>query len=288
LISISTHCFFHFKILKIVCAVFLETMRIAISYCVPNKNMKDIRQIKVFLASPSDVSEEGYIVRETLESVSRTLGEDKGFKFVVINWKTDGFPEYGSDAQSILNEQIADMTQYDLFIGIMWNRFGTPTPRAGSGTEEEFLRAADSYKNNGSPHIMFYFNQAPYSFDSPEDAEQKKKVLELKKQIEKEGLPFTYNGKDDFQSFFRNHIESWLIKQSPQKLETPHIETKISVRDKILSTPGISELSDSGMWILLKTGFYLADEVNELGNSKILIKIPVNTAEQDALLRTLL
>ena len=42
----------------------------------------------------------------------------------------------GSDPQQIINSQVSD--EYDIFIGILWTRFGTPTERAGSGTEEEF------------------------------------------------------------------------------------------------------------------------------------------------------
>lgn len=250
--------------------------------------MKDFKLIKVFLASPGDVLEESNIVRETLDSINRTLGDEKEIQFKVINSKTDGFPAYGGDAQTILNNQIADMTEYDLFIGIMWNRFGTPTPRAGSGTEEEFIRAVESFENNGTPQIMFYFNQAPHSFNSPEEAEQKMKVLKFKQDLEQKGLPYSYNSIDEFKRDFRNHIESWLVKHSPKKLKPPHIESESSDVVETDIQKGLTQtLSDSGMWVLLKTGFFLADEVTELSENKILLKIPVSSADQDALFRSL-
>ncbi|MYD31374.1 MAG: DUF4062 domain-containing protein, partial [Nitrospira sp. SB0661_bin_20] len=62
----------------------------------------------------------------------------------VVRWETRTTPGFGKDPQDVINKQISDA--YDIFIGIMWTRFGTPTPRAGSGTEEEFLRAYDRYK----------------------------------------------------------------------------------------------------------------------------------------------
>lgn len=111
--------------------------------------MKTFKSVNVFLASPGDVSQESQAVREILESVNQSFGIEKGVQFRVVNWKTHGFPAYGGDAQSLLNDQIADMTDYELFIGIMWNRFGTPTPRAGSGTEEEFLRAVETLEKQG-------------------------------------------------------------------------------------------------------------------------------------------
>ena len=250
--------------------------------------MKDFKLIKVFLASPGDVLEEGKIVRETLDSINRTLGDEKEIQFRIINWKTDSFPSYGDDAQTIINEQIADMSNYDLFIGIMWNRFGTPTPRADSGTEEEFIRAVESLKNSGRPEIMFYFNQAPHSFNSLEETEQKMKVLKFKKELEKNGLPYSYNGIDEFKKDFRNHVESWLVKHSPQKLAPPHIESEVvQLVETKTQNNLIQTLSDSGMWVLLKTGFFLADEVSELSEGKISIKIPVSSADQDAHFRSL-
>jgi hypothetical protein len=120
--------------------------------------MRTIEQIRVFLASPGDVSDEREAARVVFETLNRTLGDDKQVQFKVVGWDTDSIPAYGSDAQDLVNKQIGAMEDYDLFIGIMWNRFGGPTPRAGSGTEEEFNRAVDSLEQSGAPWIMFYFN----------------------------------------------------------------------------------------------------------------------------------
>lgn len=248
--------------------------------------MKNVELVKVFLASPGDVTREADLVKETFDSINRTLGEEKGIQFKVINWKTDSFPAYGNDGQALLNEQIAEMTQFDLFIGIMWNRFGSPTPRADSGTEEEFLRAVESFEKNGNPQIMFYFNQAPFTFISAQDAEQKMKVLEFKGKVQNQGLTHDYNGADNFQQPFRNHIESWLVRQSPKKLEPPHIESEPALTNEPQEI-AIQTLNDPGMWVLLKDGFFTADEVSELGENKVLLKIPVTTADQDAVFRSM-
>ena len=250
--------------------------------------MKNVRLINVFLASPGDVVQENQSVREILESINRTLGEEKGVQLKVVNWKTDSFPSYGGDAQALLNDQIADMGRYDLFIGIMWNRFGTATPRAGSGTEEELLRAVESFEKIGSPQIMFYFNQAPHSFKSAEEAEQKMKVLAFKKNLELKSLPYEYNDLDDFKHSFRNHIETWLVKQNPPKLEPPHPESEIGAVKKPKVQVSVNEsISDSGMWILLKNGFFLASEVSETGQNKVQLKMPADSAEHDATFRSL-
>ena len=80
------------------------------------------------------------------ESNKILLDSDSDIRFELVMWETDTFPSIGKDAQSIINEQIGD--DYDIFVGLMWTRFGTPTPRAGSGTEEEFNLALEKLKTN--------------------------------------------------------------------------------------------------------------------------------------------
>ena len=69
----------------------------------------------------------------------------------------------------------------------MWNRLGTPTPRAESGTVEEFERAVAALTQHGQPNIWFYFRQAPAKLDTDEQLEQRKKVLAFKKQVQANG-----------------------------------------------------------------------------------------------------
>jgi hypothetical protein len=47
---------------------------------------------------------------------------------------------------------------YDVYIGVLKHRFGTPTGRYGSGTEKEYRDALKRWKADGSPWILFYFS----------------------------------------------------------------------------------------------------------------------------------
>ena len=58
------------------------------------------------------------------------------FRIESKKWEKDVFPAFGEDSQDVINKQIG--TDYNIFVGIMWKKFGTPTSRAESGTEEEF------------------------------------------------------------------------------------------------------------------------------------------------------
>src|SRR5882724_249218 len=100
-----------------------------------------MQPLYVFLASPGDVPQERKHVNTVVEELNRSTFHARGFNLIVKEWKADTFPGHGTDAQQIVNEQIAEMKNYQLFVGIMWNRLGTLTPRSESGTVEEYERA---------------------------------------------------------------------------------------------------------------------------------------------------
>ena len=111
----------------------------------------------------------------------------------------------GEDAQAVINEQIGD--DYDIFIGIMWARFGTPTGRAGSGTAEEFDRAYRKYLEKPRDiRIMFYFKDAPIA---PSDLEPEQLILmkTFQKELGEKGTYYwTYTGRDEFAQLVRIHL----------------------------------------------------------------------------------
>ena len=92
--------------------------------------------LSVFVASPNDVQEERARLEEIVKELNDTWSRQLGLRLELLRWETHAFPNIGEDAQAVINEQVP--TDYDVFIGIMWHRSGTPTGRAGSGTIEEF------------------------------------------------------------------------------------------------------------------------------------------------------
>ncbi len=166
--------------------------------------------LRVFVASPSDVREERDRLEDIVEDLNLGIARDRGLVLELVRWETHTWPALGEDAQEVVNRQIGP---YDVFIGIMWKRFGTPTKRAESGTKEEFDLAYELWKKYGRPHIMFYFNKAPYSLASLEEIEQCRKVLAFKKELAKRGLYWEYKSLDEFEKYVRRHltqlIRSW-------------------------------------------------------------------------------
>ena len=84
--------------------------------------------LKVFVASPGDVVEERRILEDVINEFNMTWGDTHELGLELVKWETHTRPGFGDDAQDVINKQIAD--EYDIFLGIMWGRFGSPTNRA--------------------------------------------------------------------------------------------------------------------------------------------------------------
>lgn len=143
------------------------------------------RFLRVLVASPSDTTEERAKLNQVIPELNKLHGAMEGFNLEGLLWETDSYPGMGVDAQDVLNHQLAD---YDIFVGIMNTRFGTPTHRCDSGTEEEFNRALDRYLSHPSDiRILFYFRDAVVRlFDL--DMEQAWRVREFRARIQRQGL----------------------------------------------------------------------------------------------------
>jgi hypothetical protein len=161
--------------------------------------------LRVFVGSPSDVKNE----RGRLEEVISELNEtgQLGIRFDLVRWETKAYPGIGEDSQAVINEQILD--DYDVFIGIMWHRLGTPTGRAESGTVEEYQHALQRYKeDHSSVNIMLYFKDEPIP-PSDIDTDQLAGVNAFKQRVATEGaLYWPFTSVDDFEKTVRMHLIS--------------------------------------------------------------------------------
>ncbi len=171
----------------------------------------DVEIYKCFVASPSDTQSERDLVEDVLKDINQTLGEQLSFRIESKKWEKDTIPSFGEDGQAVINEQL--LSDYQLFIGIMWNRFGSPTKRAESGTEEEFLHAYKKYIEQEDIEIMLYFNEENVN-PNELDLEQVQKVRDFKKKVSELGsLYSTYTGSTDFREKLRKHLYSLFVKK---------------------------------------------------------------------------
>lgn len=168
--------------------------------------------IRLFLSSPGDVENERNMVHEVAAQLNRMMGEQMRFRLEVIDWETHVTPNMGRP-QEVINQQIRD---YDIFVGIMWKRFGTPTGKADSGTEEEFNIACKNWEKYGRPRIMLYFNQTPYMPKNTKEISQFARVVKFREKLQDgNALVWEYQNPVEFQEFLIEHLGKVLYEFSP-------------------------------------------------------------------------
>jgi len=146
------------------------------------------------------------------------LGDSLGIVLEVVDWKTHVVPDMGRP-QEVINQQVGD---YDIFVGILWKRFGTPTGKGESGTEEEFNIAYANWQKFKRPRILFYFSRVPSLPNDYDEAMQLAKVMGFKKTLQEKGLIRDYQNAEEFSDLLREHLvkvlQEWF---KPKKGSTP-------------------------------------------------------------------
>lgn len=247
--------------------------------------------LRVFVASPSDVIEERQLLEEIIQELNITWSKNMGVRLELVKWETHTFPGIGADAQAVINTEIDD--DYDIFIGIMWTRFGSPTCRAESGTEEEFNKAYSRYKANpDSVKIMFYFKDvliAPSAIDPAQLAA----INKFKEQLGEQGAFYwTYKERDGFESLLRLHlsrqVQSWIRTEvhdaqttiqgnTPTTMPTSNVDSHLAVSEE--EDEGFMDLFERAMEHYTRGMDILKQMGNE--NNSLREKIERSTAEMD-------
>jgi TIR domain-containing protein/uncharacterized protein DUF4062 len=160
-----------------------------------------LRRIRIHVSSPSDVKDARNVLANVVEELARDLGRNKGLFLELVRWEESAVPALGRP-QELINRQIPAA---DIFIGILWSRFGTPTGDAKSGTEEELLNALESWRLLGRPHVRIYFCDRPIN-PSSFDLEQVSRVQKFRKSISEQGLYAIYNDVREFEQLVRQHL----------------------------------------------------------------------------------
>lgn len=159
------------------------------------------RPIYVFLSSPGDVTAEKDLLDDAIRDVASVFRQ---YGIAVLAWRheRDVVPDVGCDPQAVVNAVMPG--DYDIYVGLMCGRFGTPTGRAGSGTVEEFQDAYSRFSRTGKPRILFYFCANPPGPSSEEQKSQLEKVSAFRRQYP--GIFCSFQSKSDLIVQFQRHL----------------------------------------------------------------------------------
>jgi hypothetical protein len=195
---------------------------------------------KCFIASPSDTQEERDLADNVFNKLNKSLGEHLEFRIESIKWENNARPSFGSNGQDVINRQL--LNDYHIFIGIMWNKFGTPTTRAGSGSEEEFDQAYKKLNGNDDLEILLYFNDeaAP---SSTLDLAQVKKIREFKEKVWDLGaLTCEYQGAEDFSNKLEKHLYDYFVSKLGSQSKNPEIIEQSQELQEIILKKSVAQI----------------------------------------------
>jgi len=200
-----------------------------------------LAEYHVFLASPGDVNDERKAVREFFEEYNRTTARIWGVRFEVVDWENYSTIGIGRPQKLITKQTLEKFRDsLALLIGIMAQRFGSPTGEYESGTEEEFYWALNTYRKTGFPEIKFFFKKLKYikelkdssSSEKIQEAfDQRKKVLNFMGAV-RNGDPQVFYAEyihlKDFREKLRHDLSLWLADS-----EQPWSKPKIRIAEEI-------------------------------------------------------
>ena len=154
-----------------------------------------IRKVKVFISSPNDLSAEREICKRVIDELNKVLPKENNAWIDAYFWEEQpqavgmGLPQGRLDSPS----------KYDLYIGMLGKRFGSPTgeidPETGekikSGTEQEFKEAYREWKASNGKRPEIKFLRKKVKAPSPE----KKEEYEQYQRVERFFQEFKEDGK---------------------------------------------------------------------------------------------
>jgi hypothetical protein len=163
--------------------------------------------LRIFLASPGGVEDERGVVRDVSLELSASLRQ-YGWQFEVLGWERRG-PK-GGRAQAEINE---DVRRCDVFLGILGNRWGTPTGEFSSGFAEEWSIARQRFAESGQPDLWIYFKQLEVGAADSEDV---RKIRSWRSEIEAQDQVFHKSFDDtlDFALLIRRRLLAEVLHRS--------------------------------------------------------------------------
>jgi len=179
---------------------------------------RTVRTYHVFLASPGDVEGERNAVRGFFDRYNRGYAAPKGLRFEVIDWENYSDARVGRPQELITAQTLERYrSSLALVIGIMAQRFGSPSGTHESGTEEEFEWAISSWRASGFPEVKWFFRRIEQLSFDPDALEQGidqwKKVQAFRRRIDESSPRLytrSYSDLPDFKELLDKDLSLWL------------------------------------------------------------------------------
>lgn len=186
-------------------------------------------EYNLLISCPGDVSSVVNLINAVVRKFNDTYSDVYAIRLNAKHWSNSSYNQSGGKAQALLNQQF--IHDCDAAIAVFWTRFGTPTDKYGSGTEEEIEDMLDNGKQ-----VFLYFCEKPIdpSLLLSEDAQlQYRKVKAYREKYEADkGISSTYTNDSQFKKLLFAHL-------SMHFLSLKRVGTLSNNRQPLLQIKGI-------------------------------------------------
>ena len=213
----------------------------------------------LLISCPGDVEKYIEVVKDCLDGFNTVIGRINNAEIIGRHWSTDSYAQSGDKPQELLNQQF--IRDCDAAVAIFWTRFGTPTDKYGSGTEEEIEEMLSANKQ-----VFMYFVDETISM-SEVDLEQYKKVQVFREKYKDKGIYFVVKDVEDLRRLFTNHLSLHFL---PIIVGEKTMNIK-EIKSPLLSIHGINHIDDNKADIFYTT--YVDSKFIKSLEEKILTKI---------------
>lgn len=164
---------------------------------------KNILLYDLLISCPGDIKSEIEVIEEVVEEFNQQFATTLGISIRTRHWSKSAYAQSGGKPQELLNKQFVD--NCDAAVALFWKRFGTPTDKYGSGSEEEIENMIRDGKQ-----VFVYFSEKPVNL-SEYDFDQYQKVKDFKNKYKSKGLFYCYNSDEELKKLFYAHLSQHFL-----------------------------------------------------------------------------
>lgn len=166
---------------------------------------KNVTLYKLLISCPGDIIDEIELINDSVNRFNELYSDELGITIQTKHWSKSSYAQSGGKPQTLLNEQF--INDCDAAVAVFWTRFGSPTDKYGSGTEEEIELMLEAGKQ-----VFMYFSDKPIS-PSQNDYEGFQKIKEFRDKYKDNGLYSTYTTNEEFRNMFFAHLSKHFLSE---------------------------------------------------------------------------
>ena len=156
--------------------------------------------LHLLISAPGDLPvQDMATIRKTISQWNLNLGRVVGLTVLPVSWTEHAVAEFGDRPQAILNDQIVE--EADFAVALFYDRLGTPSGEADSGTAEEIKVLVQAGK---SVAVLVNASARPPLGGSA--LEERKRLTAYLTDLRKTALVFEYANEGDLISHLNNFL----------------------------------------------------------------------------------